>query len=546
MRFPADSVTLCAESVGIQPSQEAACGIVEDVSFRIRQLTDIASQFMRHAKRQKLIGDDIDKAMKWSGLEPLYGHCSDRTPSFQSIHASGLYSIPDPEVKLSEIAFSTLFTNSLPLPKPLSIKASWIALEGTLVPIGMQGLSCSSHNSVIELRRPVQETHHRYLSLLLEAVTGENEDLRRVALNDIQTNPSFANVLSEVVQYLSEALSVWPTYFPYQILRLLKLLTAILKNTSLFLDSYVHIVFPLVKSIIFNESYLHNGVSSSHWNVREAAAMCLAIMELRRCGCSLNVEVRELHGSCRQALASVDTPLHVLYGVVVTLSHLGTKSLVSVLLPYLDAVNSRLQALLTSSPSVSHQESIFNVCDALLLAAQVLLTLDTEQTTGAKKQTSLEEIQNHSTLYGHLMDLFGEKLVLLLCAQASYMPVLSAKESSTVLGTPPVPPFLGRALPSDDSLLKFLSQEGFRSTRTSPLITQLKQRGPGRLFGGREPFRIAVRWRKVPVQGNVLEDMGSQGVRQRLGVAQRGSAQALKSKSRTIKAAVLGVGSCWL
>ena len=90
VRFPVDSVILCAESVGIQPSQEVACGMVEDVSFRTRQLTDVslinspcqatfgfksglpcqtASQFMRHAKRRRLIGDDMDKAMKWSGLE---------------------------------------------------------------------------------------------------------------------------------------------------------------------------------------------------------------------------------------------------------------------------------------------------------------------------------------------------------------------------------------------------------------------------------------------------------------------------------------------
>ena len=40
-RLSADSVTLCAENVGVQASQEVASSLVEDVSFRIRQLTDV-------------------------------------------------------------------------------------------------------------------------------------------------------------------------------------------------------------------------------------------------------------------------------------------------------------------------------------------------------------------------------------------------------------------------------------------------------------------------------------------------------------------------
>ena len=40
-RLPSDSVSLCAENLGIQASQEVASSVVEDVSFRIRQLTDV-------------------------------------------------------------------------------------------------------------------------------------------------------------------------------------------------------------------------------------------------------------------------------------------------------------------------------------------------------------------------------------------------------------------------------------------------------------------------------------------------------------------------
>ena len=42
-RLSAESVTRCAESLDVQASQEVASSLVEDVSFRIRQLTDVSS-----------------------------------------------------------------------------------------------------------------------------------------------------------------------------------------------------------------------------------------------------------------------------------------------------------------------------------------------------------------------------------------------------------------------------------------------------------------------------------------------------------------------
>ena len=176
-------------------------------------------------------------------------------------------------------------------------------------------------------------------------------------------------------------------------------------------------------------------------------------------------------------------------------------------------------------------------------AAQVILTLDTEHISGAKVPT--DEAENHSALYGYLVDLFGEKLVLLLCARASYLPALTSRESTSASGTLPVP-VAGKGTLNNDLLLRYLSQEGFRSTRPPPAVTQLRQRGPGRLFGGREPFRIAVRWSRVPLQGNVLEDAGSRGNGRGLGVAERGASRSLRRRSRVIETTVLGVSACWL
>ncbi len=41
-RYPGESVTLCAESVGLQISQEIEDLLVEDVSYRARQIAHVS------------------------------------------------------------------------------------------------------------------------------------------------------------------------------------------------------------------------------------------------------------------------------------------------------------------------------------------------------------------------------------------------------------------------------------------------------------------------------------------------------------------------
>ena len=179
----------------------------------------------------------------------------------------------------------------------------------------------------------------------------------------------------------------------------------------------------------------------------------------------------------------------------------------------------------------------------------MLLTLDPEPVTGGHLAAALtaDEVRSHSLLYGCLEAMFGEKLTHRLCAQAGYMPLLTAKDGSGGAGPLPVP-LPGKGAPNDDILLKFLTQEGFKSTRPQPPFTLLKQRGPGRLFGGRELFRIAVRWNKAPVPVNVLDVLENTGAfcSRGSGVAKRGMVQSLNRRSKIVKTTVLGVSSCWL
>ena len=99
---------------------------------------------MRHAKRRKLTVEDFDKALKWSSVEvgahaadqehslffqntlplpsqPLYGHSTGEPPGFHAIHESGLFSLPNHEVRVADVALASPL-EAYPLPQPPRVK----------------------------------------------------------------------------------------------------------------------------------------------------------------------------------------------------------------------------------------------------------------------------------------------------------------------------------------------------------------------------------------------------------------------------------------
>lgn len=64
-----------------EPSIEVATTLAEDTSYRLRQIITRALKFMRHSNRVKLTCADINKALKWSDSQPVYGHeCNPNRP----------------------------------------------------------------------------------------------------------------------------------------------------------------------------------------------------------------------------------------------------------------------------------------------------------------------------------------------------------------------------------------------------------------------------------------------------------------------------------
>lgn len=101
-----DSMKVMAESIGINNlSDDASRVLAEEVTFRLKLILQEANKFRGHSKRKKLIGPDIDNALKIKNIEPLYGFTSNDHIPFRYASGGGreLFFIDDKEVDLGEV-----------------------------------------------------------------------------------------------------------------------------------------------------------------------------------------------------------------------------------------------------------------------------------------------------------------------------------------------------------------------------------------------------------------------------------------------------------
>jgi transcription initiation factor TFIID subunit 6 len=109
-----DNVRDVAESVGIASLAENVVDeLALDVDFRLAQVVEEASKFMRHGKRTVMTTQDISSALKVLNVEPLYGYESTRPLRFGEASlgpGQPLYYVEDEEVDFEKLI-------NAPLPK---------------------------------------------------------------------------------------------------------------------------------------------------------------------------------------------------------------------------------------------------------------------------------------------------------------------------------------------------------------------------------------------------------------------------------------------
>ncbi|EJC98929.1 TAF-domain-containing protein [Fomitiporia mediterranea MF3/22] len=132
--YKSESIKDVAESFGISNLSEAiASALASDVEYRMHQVIEEAARFTRHARRTTMTTSDIDQALRVLNIEPLYGHAPHNPPTFRRAlpfpsapTAGPVYFVEDEEIDFDRV----LREEKITLPKPASYTAHWLAVEG--------------------------------------------------------------------------------------------------------------------------------------------------------------------------------------------------------------------------------------------------------------------------------------------------------------------------------------------------------------------------------------------------------------------------------
>ncbi|KIJ17600.1 hypothetical protein PAXINDRAFT_167609 [Paxillus involutus ATCC 200175] len=319
--YKVDSVKDIAEFLGITSLPDAvASTLASDVEYRIHQVIEEASRYMRHARRTTITTADIDLALRTLNIEPLYGHTPHAPSTFRRAlpfphlaSAGAVYFVEDEEIDFDKV----LREEKITVPRGVNWTAHWLAVEGVqpLVPEnppavpreepssetaavngkppsagalaqGRQQQQANQQNQQNQQNQLVKQVLSRELQLYYTRLTSSllppssspaDTAKRTAALASLRADAGLQALLPYLVRWVGEGV--------VGVLRegadgdqegktlevLLDVVGAILENTTLFIEPYLHQLLPAIISTL-----LHSTLPRSHaTHLRTAAAQTL-------------------------------------------------------------------------------------------------------------------------------------------------------------------------------------------------------------------------------------------------------------------------------
>lgn len=315
--YKSDSVRDVAESLGITNlSETVASSLASDVEYRIHQVIEEASRFMRHARRTTITTSDVDQALRVLNIEPLYGHNPHNPPVFKralpfpnAANVGPVYFVDDEEIDFDRV----LREEKITLPKGVSWTAHWLAVEGVqpLIPENPPAIpkdvdqeitkSPPQANGAFPLTPPsesrstvkkqqqqqqqlVKQVLSRELQLYYTRLTASllpptaDSTKRTAALASLRNDAGLQALLPYLIRWVGEGVVTAlkegaQTEADGRSLEvLLDVVSAILENNTLFIEPYLHQLLPAILSTL-----LHSALPPSHaTHLRTSAAQTLS------------------------------------------------------------------------------------------------------------------------------------------------------------------------------------------------------------------------------------------------------------------------------
>ncbi|EGG09832.1 uncharacterized protein MELLADRAFT_47407 [Melampsora larici-populina 98AG31] len=297
--WPKTSVKDVAESLGIgNLSDEAASALAADLEFRLNQIIEESIKFMRHAKRTKLMVEDVDYALRAKNIEPLWGFASTDTLSFRrtTSTAGNLYFVDDEEIDLTKIVNAQL----PPIPRETSYTAHWLAVEGVqpAIPQNPSAAELKNHpafpaylsasrsdskeedeHKKMNINQHLSRELRLYFDRVTSAASSEDQRAKNAALASLSGDPGLHQLVPYLVQFVAEKVTHTLTSTSSPQLSSLRdsihILESILSNSHLYLEPYLHQILPSMLTCLLSSSF-SSSPPTLEIEVRKLAASLLS------------------------------------------------------------------------------------------------------------------------------------------------------------------------------------------------------------------------------------------------------------------------------
>lgn len=420
--LPVDSIKIMGESIGVNNlNDDAAVKLSEDLEYRLKEMIQDALKFVRHSKRKRLISSDIDNALRAKNVEPLYGFDTDEYIPFRHTGGGGkdLFFPDEKEVSLLELVGSPLPR----LPCDVSVRGHWLAVEGAqpVIPENPAPTTIDEQQSeatgfslpTASASEPVSHTkkikfdpkgkkrdggstewsklkplHAHALSLeqqlyykeIADACVGAGSESKwQEALSSLSTDPGIYQLLPQFTSFINEGIKVNISQRKLPVLKhLVKMVGALLENSSLSLEKYLHELVPSLVSCLVNKQLCMRPESEDHWTLRDSAGKILAKICKKYSNSVNNIQPRVTRVLSQTIKSSNDQGLAVHYGAMCGLIELGQDTMTSLVIPRLRQEGVLIRAALKQQGKIAEhvaanklQLLLLKHCGTVLLSARL-------------------------------------------------------------------------------------------------------------------------------------------------------------------------------
>ncbi|OBZ88282.1 Transcription initiation factor TFIID subunit 6 [Choanephora cucurbitarum] len=340
--FPKETIKNIGESLGVTNlKDEVATALAQDVEYRVHELIQEASKFMRHSKRTKLSVDDVNAALRVKNVEPLYGYACGDALKFRktTFNNNDLYFNDDEEVD-----FETVLNKPLPkIPLDVTFTAHWLAIEGVQPAIpqnptpsdakaellskrtkshaSSNGITTDQVNVKPLVKHVLSKELQMYFERITEAVLSEDEQLQSQAFESLRMDPGLHQLLPYFIQHIHK--KVTQNHKNLDILEaMLSMSHSLLNNKHLFVEPYLHQLIPPILSCMVGRVICENPQQQNHWATRRRAASLIATI-CHRYGKAYHTLQPRITKTLLRAFLDPARPLTTHYGAIIGLDKMG-------------------------------------------------------------------------------------------------------------------------------------------------------------------------------------------------------------------------------